>query len=384
MARNGRTWIALAAFLLAGCAARKPAGNWTIQPVAQGHILIPPLAQPGRPVLLRSVCPTCQTSRACGIAMQEVQLVWRGGTARVEVQPQFLAPPRKATVTGRGEKLAAETVQDLSWWSRFYLELIERERSGCLRPGEADRLAARILENLALPSGLAYQLRFHNPVIQGYFDLEPQVALKAVAPLLKPGVERYRSLHDVRGYETVYYELARQRGRLRIQPVSIEDNMGGKVAASRRLSSDRLKLPDSVRAVRYFFRVWKTTGDRKIALLSTPRAELLDRLTARFLADPEAFCRAAQKADATCISIPNEMMLAPEMKVRANGKTAYVPVGGSLGTVLQGAGVQPPESVLARLTVLRPYGGELRPVEFDRSRRDVLGLVLIGGEEIRW
>jgi hypothetical protein len=34
--------------------------------------------------------------------------------------------------------------------------------------------------------------------------------------------------------------------------------------------------------------------------------------------------------------------------------------------------------------VLRPYEGALVPVEFDRTRPDILALTLMGGEEIRW
>jgi hypothetical protein len=62
--------------------------------------------------------------------------------------------------------------------------------------------------------------------------------------------------------------------------------------------------------------------------------------------------------------------------------------GGSLGQALRAAGIKDQKRVIAeilpRLQVLRPYGGMMLPVEFDRSSGDILGLIPIGGEEIRW
>ena len=52
--------------------------------------------------------------------------------------------------------------------------------------------------------------------------------------------------------------------------------------------------------------------------------------------------------------------------------------------LLRTAGVRQPQTVVQGLQVLRPYEGALAPVEFDRTRPDILNLTLIGGEEIRW
>jgi hypothetical protein len=111
---------------------------------------------------------------------------------------------------------------------------------------------------------------------------------------------------------------------------------------------------------------------------------VLDAMTGEFEADPERFCRETNRDRATCLSVPMEMMLTAEMKVRANGRPAYVPVGGSVGELLRSAGIRQPGDVVKGLQVLRPYEGALAPVEFDRTRTDILNLTLMGGEEIRW
>jgi len=59
---------------------------------------------------------------------------------------------------------------------------------------------------------------------------------------------------------------------------------------------------------------------------------------------------------------PEEMVVAPEVEVRANGKPAYALIGGSLGETLRFAGVRQQKDVLPRLVVLRPWNGMLLPV----------------------
>jgi hypothetical protein len=107
-------------------------------------------------------------------------------------------------------------------------------------------------------------------------------------------------------------------------------------------------------------------------------------MSADFERDPERFCRETDPARASCLSVPMEMMLSAEIKLRANGKAGYVAVGGNVGEVLRSAGVRDPKEAIPKLQVLRPYEGALVPVEFDRARPDILSLTLIGGEEIRW
>jgi hypothetical protein len=187
------------------------------------------------------------------------------------------------------------------------------------------------------------------------------------------------------GYETAYYDVQRRGdGTLKIALRSVEQLAGRATTKKSRPTTAPLRIADSARYVRLFFRAWRVSGDYRIALLATRETGVLDAMTSEFEADPERFCRETNRDRATCLSVPMEMMLTAEMKVRANGKAAYVPVGGSVGELLRSAGIRQPGGVVKGLQVLRPYEGALAPVEFDRTRTDILNLTLMGGEEIRW
>jgi hypothetical protein len=40
--------------------------------------------------------------------------------------------------------------------------------------------------------------------------------------------------------------------------------------------------------------------------------------------------------------------------------------------------------VLPTLAITKPYAGKPAPLEFDRTKQDILALVLSGDEDIRW
>lgn len=76
--------------------------------------------------------------------------------------------------------------------------------------------------------------------------------------------------------------------------------------------------------------------------------------------------------------------MGPELRVTANGKDAFAPVGGTLNDILRGAGLRDGREAPATLQVWRPYEGKLVRIEFNRLSTEILGLVLIGGERITW
>jgi len=171
---------------------------------------------------------------------------------------------------------------------------------------------------------------------------------------------------------------------LKIALRSVDQLVGRNNTKKAKPTGSPLRIANSARYVRLFFRTWRISGDYRIALLATREVGLMDAMSSEFEKDPERFCRNTNPDRATCLSVPMEMMLTAEMRLRVNGKPAYVPVGGNVAEVLRTAGVRQPQSVLQSLQVLRPYEGALTPVEFDRTRPDILALTLIGGEDIRW
>ncbi len=374
--------------LLCGCAARqKPATNWRLQ-TGGGQVLIPPLPPKGRAVVLRKARSVTKAGAACDVSGSEIRLVWRGRTARVVLDTKTFGPVADVTVGGGPVAVAGTPVLDLGWWSSFSAQLEEREKEGCLGTGDAGRLLNRIVENVPMPSNLAYQLHYGNFMRTGYVDLRPEFALSSVAPLLKPGIARYRGAEDVAGYETVYYSLKhRGEGGIRIELASVEQNRMGVVTRARHPATEVLVLPESMRYARYYFRMWSMGQNRKIALLAAASRELLASASEKFEADPEDFCRSVSSVRLACVSVPGQMMITPELRIAVNGRMVYLPVGGNLGQALRSVGVKDQKALAAllpRLQVLRPYDGMLLPVEFDRSRGDIFGLVPIGGEQIHW
>jgi hypothetical protein len=371
--------------VLAGCAPRQtPLLKWQLQPGRDGLILTPPHPAGGAVLELKKARSVQSKGAECEIAGAQIRLAWKGRNARVNVDASAVAAAPEIALKGP-QAAVGEQVRDLSWWPQFREQLSRREQQGCLAHGEAELVAGRIVQNLPLPPMLAYKLRYGDYLMDGFLDLGPRFALKSVSPLLKPGVEKYRAPADVAGYETAYYDVQQSGdGSLRIALRSVEQLVGRATSKKPRTTGTPLRIAGSARYVRLFFRTWRISGDYRIALLATRDPGLLDTMTAEFEKDPERFCRESNPARATCLSVPMEMTLTAEMKLRVNGKPAYVPIGGNVGELLRSAGVRQPQTVVAGLQVLRPYEGALAPVEFDRTRPDILNLTLIGGEEIRW
>jgi hypothetical protein len=70
--------------------------------------------------------------------------------------------------------------------------------------------------------------------------------------------------------------------------------------------------------------------------------------------------------------------------VNVNGSALAVPMGATIFDAVQIAGVENADSVLAMLTVTRPFRGRPTPVQFDQKSREILAVQLIGGEQISW
>jgi hypothetical protein len=386
--RNGIPVLAALAFL-SGCAARqRPIPNWRLVAGEGGQMLIPPLPPKGQAVVLRNARSVKTRGKACEVSVREIQLGWRGRTARLTLNPETFGPVGDVSVASGAGRFAGIPVLDLGWWSGFGRQLEESQNNGCLAAGDAARILMRIVDNVPMSSHLAFQLRHGNFIRTGYMDLRPEFALRSVAPLLKPGVARYRGTDDIDGYETVYYDLKRRgENGIRIELARVEHNRMGVVTSARRPLTEVVALPASMRYARYYFRMWSVGQDRKIALLAAASRDLLDPASKKFEADPEGFCKSPASPRVMCLSVPAQMMIAPELRVSVNGRTMYLPTGGNLGQLLRDAGVKDPKALkelLPRLQVLRPYEGLLLPVEFDRSRGDIFSLAPIGGEQIRW
>ncbi len=364
--------------VVSACAYRpKPSANWRVAAVEGGHLLIPPQAVPTTQLTLRNArSRRSAPDSKCRVELPKIRLEWARRTAHVTIAADEVEPLRSISLSGgKGPSEAGVPLSDLSWWKNFSSELSARESIGCVGAAESERLLQRIIDNLAMPSLLAFQLRYGNIADTGYFDLQPNFALRWVIPISHSG--------DVlRGFDTLIYDVKpRAAGGVKLELRSTERDVRGSVSNRHRRVAARMVIPSSALHYRYFFRAWQVSRDRKMGLLVTSRVETLDGLTRRFEASPETFCSSLKGSDAACITVPNDTTVYPEVRVVVNGKPAYLPVGATLREAL---GKQWKPEDLPRLAVLRPWGGRLVLVDFDRSRQDILRVTLIGGEDIRW
>ncbi|MBL0156252.1 MAG: hypothetical protein IPP47_03995 [Bryobacterales bacterium] len=360
--------------------------SWTLKPAPRGHILAPPGADPRKDVFVIKAARSARNflGSACTLETNEVSLQWRGHDAKFRANVVSLAPlpGSLATATrpdGSTAPLGGQTVITSNWFEEILRPALQKQvTAGCLTAAELAALDRRLIDHLALPSAALYRLRFGEFTLNGYVDVTDQFRLRTVEPVREHGA--------VIGYLTSFYLLAKAPdGGVLVSAGDSETNIQARLTAGKASDSELLHLPAGATWLRLFFRTWSSTQDRRIALIAAPSAAERERASREFEADPEGYCAGAAKTrGVACVSVPEEMVLGPELRVFARGSDAFAPVGGTLNDVLRGAGLRDPKTALATLQVLRPYEGKLVPINFDRTKTEILGLVLIGGEQITW
>ena len=321
---------------------------------------------------------------ACMLNHEQVSLHWHRREARVRANAAALSPlpGSLATATrpdGSSVPLGNQMVVTSNWFEEILRPALRRQvDAGCLTETELSSLDRRLIDHLALPSSALYRLRFGEFTLNGYLDINSEFRLRAVEPIREGGV--------VTGYLTSFYPLREAPdGGVLVSAGDSEVNIRAKLTLGKAADSELLHLPAGATWLRLFFRTWSSTQDRRIALIAAPTAAERERASREFEADPEGYCGGvAKQRGVACVSVPKDMVVGPELRVVANGTDAFVPVGGTLVDILRSAGVRNERAALGTLHVRRPYEGKLVPVDFDRTRKEILGLVLIGGEQITW
>lgn len=367
---------------LAGCAARRPAA-WRFVPEGRGHRLIPPRAHPGRLdfALPRARAATLKNP-ACRLDQPGIRLEWMGRTARVRADAAPLAPLPGTVLESAGGGAPAHQAAEMIVRSNWFVDslkpgLIAQRQAGCLAEDDIAPLTRRIVDHLALPTSASYRLLYGEYADRGFLDIDARFRLRAVEPIRQQG--------QVAGYLTSFYLLSPAPGGGAVaSPGHSESNIRSVITRGTAPDHELLHLPARSTHFRFFFRTWSVSEDRRIALLAAPSEEALAQATPEFEAAPDSFCAGAARQDVSCISVPRETVIGPELRVRANGRDEFVPVGGNLGDLFRVMEIRDAAKKLSTLRIRRPFEGALRPVEFDRTSPSILGLVLIGGEEITW
>ncbi len=161
-------------------------------------------------------------------------------------------------------------------------------------------------------------------------------------------------------------------------PLTAERSVRERVEQAAAPSTNYFQFPPQASYFRLFYK--RDDNGVTAIVISGATREDLDKRTKAVGVDPGACEREA----GMCLVLPKKVGVNPFLVASVNGKDLTVPLGATVRSAMAAAGMRAPESVLAQLTVTKPYAGQPRPVEFDRASQEILNLKLAGGEKIAW
>ncbi len=362
-----RVFVPAVLLVLTSACVHKPAFNtWRLQ----GPVLVPPNV---------AGADSGQRSFVSDIA--------RGGGSCAQEAPILQLRKKKLVVTVNREFLVGQKQPGwLSHWTML------AEAHACIAQGEGLRLASLIADSVPLDSQVAFRLLHPSDVQSGYVELSADNRLEVRSPIATGDLQTaavagtgaqltvdLQPAPALAGFEIAWYALRHNAGRIgfHFEPVSAERTTRNGVEHLAVPAKNYFQFP----AQAAFYRLFYKTDDNGVTaiVIAGSNREDLDRRTQTVRANAAA----CEKADGLCIVLPKRVGVNPFLVVTANEKEIMVPLGGTVRSAIQIAG-QRPDAVIGTLSVLRPYAGQLRPLEFNRTAPDVLNVKLNGGERLAW
>lgn len=366
-----RTCIATLALLTSACVHRPVFDTYRLAPQDGATVLVPP-----------------------GVAAATVeQRTWPAGVVAgkgscAKQAPMLTVRKKRLILTVDAAALAQQ--KQPGWLSQWTLQA---ESDGCIGQDEGIRLANRIVQSVPLDSLAAYRLLHPSDVQSGYVELGAENRLEVRSPVMAPSTPpdaetletvavsgKGNSLTaDIKttpalvGFEIGWYALRPNTGRpgFHFEALSADRTSHGVVEHLDIPSVNFLQFPPQAAFYRLFYKT-DDNGVTAILISGTTRADLDQRTKTN-----------CENAGPMCVALPRRVGVNPFLVVTCNDKDITVGVGGTVFAAIQVAGRKPAE-VVGTLRVLRPYQGELRPIEFDRARTEILNVKLGGGERITW
>jgi hypothetical protein len=371
-----RAAVFVALALASACAVRKPAETYRLVKQNNVAVLIPPgVAAPD-------------------IARRTFQAPIPAGPAKCALAGDILLQRRgkDLRITIAREALVHQAAGWLTAWAS------DAEAKGCIAPGSASDLAARIAEALPLDPAIAWRLLNVNDVRAGYVDLAAGNRLQVDSPVFREGTPadapaldsavtaggtgavinvEVRASPNLLGYERAWYAVRRVPGHLslQIEPLSAERHIDGRTEPRSAPGTNYFRFDRDAAYYRLLYR-----ADRTIVVVGASSRADLERKTREMSADT-AVCQSL--AGHSCAVVPANVGVNPEILIMVNGQERALPIGSTVTAAIRGGGARL-EEVLPRLTLQRAYAGRLVRVEFDRAANDILALRLSGGEVLTW
>jgi hypothetical protein len=380
--RAAQWLVAVLALLAPACAVRKPQ-TYRLAPSDRTRVLVPPGV---------ASADTARATLAASITAWQPSCAPGGGA--ILVRPG----KRKIHLTVSRDALLGQPPGWLGEWTAG------AEAQGCLAAGEGLALATRILESIPLDPSAAYRLLHADGVRKGYVDLGTETRLQVVSPIIEAsaapdapvlataavsGSDRQiavtaQTTPNLLGVETAWYGFQPKRGRAgsTIVPLAAERSIAGRTESADAPLVNYFHFSAGVAYYRLFYKTDpRDNGITEIMLAAPTRAELEHR-TQALMAD---FSPCRESDPEMCMVIPRRVAVNPFLAAIIDGAEVRLAVGTTVRRAVQaGHGPTRTEEVLPSLRILKPYNGKPVPVEFARSRPEILDLVLLGGESVSW
>jgi hypothetical protein len=241
-----------------------------------------------------------------------------------------------------------------------------------------------MIENLPLPSAVAYFFLLGSYDINDYFDLTPAFRMQVTSPIYPSDVAP--SPDRLLGYETANYVFRAEprSDRVRLSLAGATEVLIGEAPVEKHTLRNELPFAKSPGYFRLPFMTEESSADRvtRAILLFAPDQASLAVATTKRQVSAESFCGTLSVPDATCTTFPKNFGISPELRVLVNGEAKFVRFGGFLMDVLD---LEDPErGAPATLKVRRLFRGRLVSLKFDRSSADILRLALLPGDQITY
>lgn len=368
------------AMLLTGCG--PAARSFRLSHEGNTTILVPPeVSFPAAGALnikLRDVRREQFPKTDCDVHLEPISVEWAGRSAYIRVKAG-------SDLFGDGQAINGQpvSIDPLQFINRFREDLISLEANGCLHSGEAQPLLAKMAEKLPLPPFLAYLLRFGAFDLNQYVDLTPDFRLRVVYPVYS--ANNPVGSKEIKGIKTLYYKIVSERGdgRVRILEAQDESSARERTEEQKFVGETAPSFPDWSGYFRLFLKKNETSKDpiTVAIVLGSREKEHLDGATKELDAATEPSCRAVILADTTCLMFPPLAGVNAEIRVKANGKEAFVRLGAQVNDLLDEPGAN---SAARFVEVRRLYGKHLAPIKADPEDKEIRTLILMPGDVVNF
>jgi hypothetical protein len=323
------------------------------------------------------------TSLSCDTEGSVVALHWHGKALEIRVKAESYVAERTEASQSRGEVsgMYLDPLQDVG---TFHAQLLQLESKGCFNSIEARRIRRAVAERFPLPPSIAYRYQLGSYDTTGFFELTPDFRLEVVSPIYDS--DGPQTVEHQTGYEVAYYGFRSPPNDSRVTAslTSIAEFHPSQPSIPKNAPRNKVDFPTSPNYFHLLFKTEKTPARHvtRAFLLSSTDDLQLDTGTKQLQAASVDTCEVVSTSGVKCIGFPPNFGVSVELRVRVNHKETFVQLD---GTVLDALGLKNLSAEVPKnLRVTRLFQGRPVRIVFDSTKKDILALTLMPGDEITW